>query len=83
MNKSTIIKNERASKLKQKHMKSILSEVKNKSIIEDLENNYHLKSDFNILNYKPNWKLLENNTLITTRPIRSSRNSKFKNNQNK
>lgn len=36
MNTTNVLKNQKANKIKKFHMKSILNEVKNKSIIEDL-----------------------------------------------
>lgn len=55
MNKTHVLKNQKDSKMKKIHMKSIMSEVKNKNIIEDLEN-MRKCNESEILNYKPNWK---------------------------
>ncbi len=38
MSTITVLKNQKANKIKKYHMKSILSEVKNKTMIEDIDN---------------------------------------------
>lgn len=38
MSTITVLKNQKANKIKKYHMNSILSEVKNKTMIEDIDN---------------------------------------------
>ena len=38
MSTITVLKNQKANKIKKYHMKSILSQVKNKTMIEDIDN---------------------------------------------
>lgn len=41
----TVLKNQKANKIKKYHMKSILNEVKNKTMIEDIDNERKFTED--------------------------------------
>lgn len=74
MIKTNVLKNQKEQKMRKMHMRSILSEVKNKSIIEELE-----REGFNFIIYLQS--LMQDNFSSSSKL--SSENRHHRSNQNK